>query len=519
LTVRTLLAGAGCGVLFTLSLTTQLLAPDHLLIYSQLLPVTSVYLAVLIDMMGFALLGALAWWALLRIPLRNPVWPFLYAGIFMLEAHGAATLANRDASHRVWAGILIALLLLFIGLRFRNYSRFELLARAGNLSMAIWGFSILWMAPDLAYLAQQTSKHESPGFSREGKVTAASGARIVWILFDELSYNQAYEHRFPGLALPNFDRLRAQSTTFSNVTPAGYSTRIAIPSMFLGRPISDLRSSATGEPAFYMDDRHGWEAFDPRESIFGTARGLGLKSGIVGYYNPYCRILQDWVDDCYWLGSDGAMIAFQPNLNPRNRTLRNAAFPALRWLHVLMPNLVREPNGDTANHQEEYREAVKRARRLILRSDIQFAFLHIPLPHPPGIYDRVHHRFSDHGSYIDNLALADLALGELLDTLQGTANWGRTTLVVSGDHSWRIPLWEFEFTDEERQAARGGFDPRPVLEVRLPGNHAGELVTRKFEARNLAQLLNGMMHGWIHTTDDVVLQMEPQLSAQRAALN
>ena len=53
-------------------------------------------MAGLIGMIGVALLGAMSWWALLRIPSHNIARRFLYAGVFALEVHGAAALANVD---------------------------------------------------------------------------------------------------------------------------------------------------------------------------------------------------------------------------------------------------------------------------------------------------------------------------------------------------------------------------------------------------------------------------------------
>jgi uncharacterized membrane protein YhaH (DUF805 family) len=43
--------------------------------------------------------------------------------------------------------------------------------------------------------------------------------RLVWILFDELAYQPVFDDRDPSLHLPNFDRLRAESTSYSEMTP------------------------------------------------------------------------------------------------------------------------------------------------------------------------------------------------------------------------------------------------------------------------------------------------------------
>ena len=57
---------------------------------------------------------------------------------------------------------------------------------------------------------------------------------------------------------------------------------------------------------------------------------------------------------------------------------------------------------------------MKNAGELLRDQRIRFAFLHMPIPHPPGIYDRTTHQLSSHGDYLDNLVLADETLGALM---------------------------------------------------------------------------------------------------------
>ncbi len=74
-------------------------------------------------------------------------------------------------------------------------------------------------------------------------------------------------------------------------------------------------------------------------------------------------------------------------------------------------------------------------------------------------------------SYLDNLALADKTLGRIMAQLEQSPRWKDTTVIVQGDHSWRVMLWDGlpAWTDEDDQAARGGFDPRPALLIHNAG--------------------------------------------------
>ena len=82
------------------------------------------------------------------------------------------------------------------------------------------------MVPELLYLglrAQRTDvavpvTHPTPV---SGQSDPRAGGRIVWLLFDELSYDQAFDHRFPGLAMPAFDQLKSESVVVQRSKAGG----------------------------------------------------------------------------------------------------------------------------------------------------------------------------------------------------------------------------------------------------------------------------------------------------------
>lgn len=113
------------------------------------------------------------------------------------------------------------------------------------------------------------------------------------------------------------------------------------------------------------------------------------------------------------------------------------------------------------------------AQLLIDNEAIRFAFIHLPVPHPPGIYDRHTGKLGVQGTYLDNLVLADKAIGALLDTIGQTKAASRTIVVISSDHSWRTAMWrrgDPTWSEEEALASRGKFDSRPVLLIHFPEN-------------------------------------------------
>ncbi len=153
------------------------------------------------------------------------------------------------------------------------------------------------MVPELLHQGLQAQRTDSSGpvthpvpAPGRGKVTNRD-QRIVWLLFDELSYDQTFDHRFPGLAMPSFDDFKSKSVVFSDLKPVGINTDRVIPSFFLGRPVDKIRSDLDGEPMFQFAGSQQWQAFDANATLFADAHRLGWTTGVVGWFNPYCRIL------------------------------------------------------------------------------------------------------------------------------------------------------------------------------------------------------------------------------------
>ena len=99
--------------------------------------------------------------------------------------------------------------------------------------------------------------------------------RVVWILFDELSYNQAFEHRQPGIDMPAFTKLASESVTFSQIAPVGSETEQVIPSLLLGQPVADVKGDADGRMLLRHDPNAPWQHFDQNATVFAAANVKG----------------------------------------------------------------------------------------------------------------------------------------------------------------------------------------------------------------------------------------------------
>ncbi|SNS31888.1 Sulfatase [Granulicella rosea] len=366
----------------------------------------------------------------------------------------------------VWAALLLLLMLRY-RLWYRRTTRFA------SAIVAFLGFFAVSAIGQLLWVARWTPP--SPAIT----ATWALGAQpprvhpvLVWILFDELSYEQVFERRAHDLQMPNFDKLRAQSTVFTDVQPAGYKTVKVIPSLFTGHQVDDFRFSGQNRFWLHFEDEKGWHPISGRDTVFGDAKRNGWRTAVVGWYNPYCTLYGDAIDQCYWSNKDkldGPMIqgdSFRRNVeSPLAQLGRDIQHPGRATRHVCTEDVQRR----TLTHKDIDAHALQ-----LLRTDqADFVFLHFAVPHSPNIWSRITDDYTQNcgSSYLDGLALADRELGRLMKVLQASPRWQDTTVIVQGDHSWRIELWEGQpsWTDEDDQASRDTFDPRPALLIHQPG--------------------------------------------------
>jgi hypothetical protein len=162
---------------------------------------------------------------------------------------------------------------------------------------------------------------------------------------------------------------------------------------------------------------------------------------------------------------------------------------------------------DAEQHIFDYVALEKAADRILDDQSVGFALLHLPVPHPDGIYDRTTDAFAlKNSTYIDSLALADKLMGHIRSKLEQNDQWDTSTIIVMADHSWRTMFWKIlpEWTKEEQMASRGGeFDDRPIYIVKLPDQHAASRIDAPFAAVNTRRLLDALLSQKIRSKEDL----------------
>jgi hypothetical protein len=321
---------------------------------------------------------------------------------------------------------------------------------------------------------------------------------LVWVVFDELSYDQVFEHRAHDLNLPNFDALRSQSTLFTDTQPAGYHTVKIIPSLLTGKIVDGVHYNFHNRLWVHHESESGWEPINGAQTVFADARQTGWRTAAVGWYNPYCAIYSDAIQNCYWTNHDmfdGLMAqgeSFGTNVYiPLEQVVRELRSPARADRHLC--------SFDVRHRYQTETDLQQHAFQLLHTDQADMVFLHFAIPHSPNIWSRINGDYTQScdSSYLDNLALVDRVLGQLVSTLQSSPRWNQTTLIVQGDHGWRIDAWDWlpAWTPEDDAASRGVFDQRPALIIHQPGQNSPQTVGNPWPIIQVHGVVEQILHG------------------------
>jgi len=392
----------------------------------------------------------------------------------------------------VWAAMVVML-----WLRFRD--AYRMLLRVGDFVGAFFAvFCVCSMLQLLWILHWRPGPHEAKAAWSTTAQAPREHARLVWIVFDELSYDQVFEDRAEGLALPSFDALRKESTTFTNVEPIGDQTVKILPSLLSGRVIDKYEFTMDNRLLVHDRGTHGYTQLAGSGTVFADAQKSGWRTAAVGWYNPYCTIYAGAIDDCYWMNldrMDGPMAqkaSFWSNVwSPLKHTGEEMVWPS-RADETICTYGVQQ-------RTKTFVDLQRHAAQVLKDDQADFVFLHLPVPHSPGIWNRARGEFAGRcgSSYVDNLALADRELGSVMATLESSPRWKDTTLIVEGDHSWRLWLWNHQpaWTAEDAHASEAGFDARPAVMVHHAGQTRGDLHDAPWSLLNVHGVVEQVLHG------------------------
>jgi hypothetical protein len=307
---------------------------------------------------------------------------------------------------------------------------------------------------------------------------AAPGPRILWVIFDEWDYRLSFVDRPANIHLPEVDRFEAESLRAANAYPPGEGTPTSIPSLVMGRIVTGVREDGVDELMLTLRDPPRAVRWSAQPTLFSRARSLGINTAVVGWFHPYCRLLNRDLTACRWWE-----LAMQHNSmgDTFGEILRNQT-------RSLFESTLLSPFGQslaTRQHVRTYQAALGEAVKVATDRSLGVVLLHLPVPHAPHAYDRVSHQFTLSNApiegYWDSLELMDRTLGQLRRTMEESGVWESSAILLSSDHSYR-----------EAQILAGRMDGRVPLLLKLPGHHAAVTYESPFNTVLTADLLTAI---------------------------
>lgn len=319
----------------------------------------------------------------------------------------------------------------------------------------------------------------------------AGQPRVVWLILDELDYRLVFEQRPAGVRLPAFDRFRTESICATNAVSPGDHTGVSMPALISGRRLSAVQPVSASDLAVRLADTGETNLWSRLPSVFEAAQEAGFNTALLGWFEPYDRVLGRWLNWCLWYPYP----KYEPTRAPKFGTVIKRELRSMVWpLHLRQ------------SHVELCRASLAAASSLITNANYGLMLLHLPIPHTPGIYDpetaritiwAILRKLSEPAGYLNNLALADRTLGELLTGLETAGQLDNTWIILSADHSWRFSA-NFD----------GRRDLRIPFLVRVPNESKPAVFGLRMNTVVTHDLILAILRGELHNQQDTVNWLE-----------
>jgi hypothetical protein len=288
--------------------------------------------------------------------------------------------------------------------------------------------------------------------------------------------------------------LQRESVVATNAVSPASCTRLSMPTYLSGREISVLDPQSPSSAEITLAGTGQTLQWNPQDNLFAQAMSEGFTTGIVGWYIPYCRILKNSFNYCWWAPAYSNSIRTGATIPDDILTQLWNAADATPVGAITLKKI--DANARCVHRIHVYEELFARAKQLATNPQFDLVFVHFPIPHPPGFYRADTLQFDCSGDYVDNVSLVDRTIGEMRAAMEAAHTWNSSTVIVSSDHPYRPWLW-----GKINRRERGGntandeglFAKVPLL-VKLPVQHRELRYVQRFKTLILHDLILALLH-------------------------
>ncbi|MCS6952665.1 MAG: sulfatase-like hydrolase/transferase [Bryobacteraceae bacterium] len=343
-------------------------------------------------------------------------------------------------------------------------------------------------------VAASTQRPQVSGAHAEDR----SGMRLVLVVFDEWDYRLSFEARPAGIELTELDRWRRESLFARRALPPASHTLTSVAALLTGMPVEQAQAIDRNDAVLTLAGGAGRVRWSETPSVFRDAVEDGARVGIAGWAVPYCRLYGAYASECAWWEMSTRRIS------------KGSGYGQILASHLrsMVETALLSPFGQSAaaqHHYRTWRAMLAEATRLAADPTLRLVFVHLPVPHPPYVYDRARGRFDRANSlaegYLDQLILVDYSVRELRVALEQANCWDRTAVLLTSDHSYRgapvlgLPL-----------------DPRVPFLVRLPRGVTGLEYRGRFTTTVTRKLAGAILRGEVSDVHQTALWLDRHAS-------
>jgi len=302
--------------------------------------------------------------------------------------------------------------------------------------------------------------------------------RAVVLIFDEMDGEFAFQARPPWIRMPQFDRFAQDYGSYPNCWPVAGETYRSLPSLATGRPWLGAVPGRGLEVQLKSVPDGTWRTWTETDDLFASVGNRGWHTRMEQWHHTFPTAFLD--------RRPGLTVYHQCDL---------PGWEQAAWAYRTAPGALRRSwacvganLGRTVRRLRDLGdmdEVPVRRQTMILklfqdlkdtlalrRSDLVWA--HLPCPHAPAFWDARQGRFLGSrvpgASNLDNMAYADLILGEVRAQLERQGDWDGALVVVTADH------WQRANSGENVPPLPGKYDHldgyRVPLLVKWPGQKA-----------------------------------------------
>ncbi len=304
--------------------------------------------------------------------------------------------------------------------------------------------------------------------------------KVILLIFDELDYfNLFISNQKPNL--PNIAELLENSVFATNAYSPSNQTLLSIPSYIIGQTILDTQPINEKDALLTVEGIENKTLLSTFDSnLFSKISLLDIRTAIIGWHLPYCRLFGKWSTFCY---TESSGLSYDSN---DSRFLSKI----IKQIQSLSPFFGR------LQAITSYKEILLATHEILNKENINFIYIHWPIPHMPGLYNPITNNLSPFvfkNEYNNNLLLVDKTLGEIIAKIKKNNNWDETTLIVTADHGWR------NRPENEKQWIR-----RIPFMIKLAGkNMTYKEINEPFNALILYDLIPALLNKEVSTPDEV----------------